>query len=141
MRLSEREFAELMRTRPDIGIIDDGATPRPPIPVTSVTDGLTRKFDDMWWQLGGPELVREFRFHDTRRWRFDYAHPSSKVAIEINGGVWSSGRHTRGRGYLADREKVNAATALGWRVFELGTGQVTAQAVQEIIDCIRDLME
>ena len=137
MRLSEREFDELRRRNPDLRIIDDGNKPRPPIPVTGVTDGLTRQFDDLWHRLGGPDLVREFRFHDTRRWRFDYAHLASKVAIEIDGGVWTRGRHTRARGFLADAEKRNTAQALGWRVFVLGTGQVTIPAVQQIIDATK----
>lgn len=42
----------------------------------------------------------------------------------------------RGAGYLRDREKVNAAQAAGWRVFELGTGQVTVDNVQRIIEVI-----
>jgi hypothetical protein len=43
----------------------------------------------------------------------------------------------RGAGYLRDREKINSAMGLGWQVFELGTGQVTAENVQMIIDAIR----
>jgi very-short-patch-repair endonuclease len=65
----------------------------------------------------GIRVEREFRFHSTRRWRFDFAIPSRYIAIEIEGGVWSGGRHTRGSGYLADIEKYNEAARLGWRVF------------------------
>lgn len=69
-------------------------------------------------QHTGYELVREFRFHDTRRWRFDYAIPHLRLAIEIDGGVWHYGRHNRPAGYLADMEKFNAAAALGWVVLK-----------------------
>jgi hypothetical protein len=39
------------------------------------------------------------------------------LAIEIEGGIFIGGRHTRGRGYQDDLEKYNVATSLGWRVF------------------------
>ena len=60
--------------------------------------------------------TREFRFHPVRRWRFDYSWPLHKVALEIEGGVFSRGRHVRPMGFLADMEKYNAAAVLGWRV-------------------------
>jgi len=65
---------------------------------------------------GLPSPVREFRFHDVRKWRFDYAWPREKVALEIEGGVWTGGRHTSGAGFVKDVEKYNLATVAGWRV-------------------------
>lgn len=62
------------------------------------------------------EPVREYRFAAGRRWRFDFAWPHQLLAVECEGGVWSGGRHTRGAGFIADTEKYNAATLLGWRV-------------------------
>ena len=67
-------------------------------------------------ELKPHSVVSEFRFHSTRRWRFDYALPVCRVAIEIDGGVWTYGRHNRASGYLKDLEKMNSAAALGWRV-------------------------
>ena len=64
-----------------------------------------------------PEPVREHRFHETRKWRFDFAYPAQKLAIEVEGGVWSGGRHTRGSGFTNDCEKYNAALMNGWRVY------------------------
>lgn len=69
--------------------------------------------------LGLPAYVTEHRFHPTRRWRFDYAWPELKIAMELHGGVHSGGRHTRGKGFVADREKMNTAIELGWRVIEV----------------------
>ena len=66
----------------------------------------------------GEEVVAEHRFHPTRLWRFDYAIPSHRIAIEIDGGVWIEGRHNRPKGYIADLEKFNNAAALGWRVLK-----------------------
>ena len=59
-------------------------------------------------------LQKEYKFHPTRKWRFDYAIPEIKIAIEVEGGIFSNGRHTRGLGYLKDMEKYNEATILGW---------------------------
>lgn len=63
------------------------------------------------------ECVKEYKFHPTRRWRFDYAIPEHKIALEVEGGVWTGGRHTSPKGFLGDIEKYNTATLMGWRVF------------------------
>lgn len=58
--------------------------------------------------------VAQYHFHPTRKYRFDYAYPRRLLAIEIDGGQWQAhgGRHNTDD----DREKLNAAAALGWRV-------------------------
>jgi very-short-patch-repair endonuclease len=66
--------------------------------------------------LGLPEPVREHYFAKPRRWRFDAAWPSLKLAVEIEGGTWVNGRHNRGAGFEADLEKYNHAGLLGWTV-------------------------
>jgi hypothetical protein len=63
-----------------------------------------------------PAPVAEHRFDPARRWRFDYAWVDQKVALEVEGGVWTNGRHTRGAGFLADVCKYNRAAVLGWRL-------------------------
>lgn len=60
---------------------------------------------------------KEFKFHPVRKWRFDYAFPEHKIALEVEGGVWTGGRHTSSVGFLNDMEKYNTATLMGWRVF------------------------
>ncbi len=63
------------------------------------------------------ECVKEHKFHPKRKWRFDYAIPEYKIALEVEGGVWTGGRHIRAQGFLGDMEKYNTATLMGWRVF------------------------
>jgi very-short-patch-repair endonuclease len=77
---------------------------------------------------------REYRFHPERRWRFDFAIPEHKVAIEVEGGAFVNGRHTRGAAFVKDCDKYNAAMLLGWRVFRF----VPKQHVQTglAIECI-----
>lgn len=60
--------------------------------------------------------VTEYKFHSGRRWRFDYACPVKKIAVEQEGGIWIIGRHNRGKGFINDMEKYNAATVMGWRL-------------------------
>ena len=71
-----------------------------------------------------PEPEEEYRFHPVRRWRFDFAWPDQKVAVEIEGGVYNGGRHTRGKGFEGDCIKYNTAQLMGWTVLRFTTGQV-----------------
>ena len=59
---------------------------------------------------------REWQFDAKRRWRFDFCWPSRMVAVELEGGVYSGGRHVRGRGFENDCEKMNAASLAGWKL-------------------------
>ena len=77
--------------------------------------------------------VRELKFHPVRRWRFDYAIPEHKIAVEVEGGVWTQGRHTRPRGFLGDMDKYNTATALGWRVLRVTPDTLTTGATLDLI--------
>jgi hypothetical protein len=58
----------------------------------------------------------EYLFCEGRLWRFDYAIPSLKIAIEYEGNTFGESRHTKGVGYASDTCKYNAATLLGWKV-------------------------
>ena len=69
--------------------------------------------------VGLPDPATELLFHPKRKWRFDYAWPTRMIAIEVHGGIHSGGRHTRGRGFVEDRAKMNEATLLGWTVLEV----------------------
>jgi very-short-patch-repair endonuclease len=62
-------------------------------------------------------VEREHEFHPQRKWRFDFAIPEKFIAIEIEGGIWKGGRHTRGSGFAADLEKYEEAQRLGWWVY------------------------
>lgn len=86
----------------------------------------------------GLRPIREHRFHPTRAWRFDFAFPERRIAVECEGGVWTDGRHTRGSGFVADTEKYNAAAALGWFVFRFdGKAVKSGKAVNYMIGVLR----
>jgi very-short-patch-repair endonuclease len=87
-----------------------------------------------------PRLEKEYTFARPRRWRFDFALPSHKIAIEIEGGVWSDGRHMRGTGFNNDCDKYNTATVLGWRVLRFTEKHLRVDP-QGCVDMIRALIE
>jgi hypothetical protein len=62
-----------------------------------------------------PKPIQEYKFHPVRKWRIDYYFEANrrKVGLEVEGGIWTGGRHTRGKGFAGDMEKYNAAAAMG----------------------------
>lgn len=81
-----------------------------------------------------PKPVLELRFAPPRRWRFDLGFPDQKVALEIDGGVWTQGRHTRGAGFIRDQEKLNEAALLGWRVLRCTPDDVWNGAALKLLE-------
>jgi len=74
--------------------------------------------------VGLPEPEVEYRFAPPRRWRFDLCWPEVRLAVEVEGGTWTFGRHVRGSGYERDLEKYNAAALLGYTVVRVTTTMV-----------------
>lgn len=79
----------------------------------------------------------EFRFAPPRRWRFDFAWPEHRVAVEVDGGAWTGGRHVHPQGFARDHEKLNAAVMQGWRVLRF-----TPQMLDEVdaVSMVRQLL-
>lgn len=78
----------------------------------------------------------EYSFHPTRRWRFDFAFPDRKLAVEIEGGV--NGRHQRMGGFTGDCHKYNSAALLGWRVLRYTTAMVMdGTAINEVVEALK----
>ena len=95
----------------------------------------------LWRTLyaGWAQPEQEYKFHPKRKWRFDFAWPKSKVAVECEGGTWVGGRHVRGQGYANDLDKYNRATVMGWCVLRFTTdmlnknGAACADLVREAL--------
>jgi very-short-patch-repair endonuclease len=86
-----------------------------------------------------PPATPEHRFDATRKWRFDRAWLACKLAVEIEGGTWANGRHSRGAGMRKDAEKYNAAVLQGWRVLRFTGDMVKDGSAIEVVR--RALME
>ena len=78
--------------------------------------------------------VREYRYLPKRRCRADFAHPMKRILVEVEGGAWSAGRHTRGRGFEDDCEKQNAAMLLGWRIFRGTTAMAVDGRLAQVVE-------
>ena len=90
---------------------------------------------------GFPPAEREFRFDPDRKWRFDLAWEEHRIAVEIEGGIWNGGRHTRPVGFHADIEKYNAATLAGWDLYRVtGTMIANGSALKLIESALTNAM-
>lgn len=79
-----------------------------------------------------PLPEREFRFDEERRWRFDFAWPDRKLAVECEGGV-----HRIEDRFTRDCEKYNAAQQAGWIVLRFTAGMVkSGDAIATIQDAL-----
>lgn len=85
-------------------------------------------------KLPGPEREYAFAKDLGRRWRFDFAWPDQKLAVEVEGGIWAAGRHNRPLGMMADMVKYNAATILGWRVLRVAGPHIKSGEALEWIE-------
>tara|TARA_R110002050_G_scaffold88950_5_gene187401 strand:+ start:3026 stop:3430 length:405 start_codon:yes stop_codon:yes gene_type:complete len=81
------------------------------------------------------DCILEYKFYDTRKWRIDIFIPDLKVAIELEGGVYTYGRHTRPKGFLADIEKYNKISILGLKLLRYAHVEHTYN------DILKDLKE
>lgn len=78
---------------------------------------------------GLPEPVPEYQFAPPRLWRMDFAWVEQRLCLEIQGGLFTQGRHTRGAALLREYEKLNAACCKGWRVLLATPEQVSNGAI------------
>ena len=81
---------------------------------------------------GLPNPEREYRFNQERKWRIDFAYPSIKLAIEIEGGAYTGGRHTRPLGFLKDMEKYNSLSEAGWTLLRYAPNRVDFEQIKRL---------
>jgi very-short-patch-repair endonuclease len=90
------------------------------------------------------EPLREYAFSPPRKWRSDFAFPEAMILVEIEGGTWNHGRHSRHKGFSNDLEKYNKAALMGFRVLRFTTDQVVSgYAIDTVLEALRvhDLKE
>lgn len=118
VRMSQREFDALSVPTPKkvprcrSKRVKEAKEAKPPSALETALANAIRQSDL-------PLPCCEFKFHATRRWRFDFAWPEFLVAAEVEGGVWTGGRHTRGVGFEGDCEKYAEALTAGWKVLRV----------------------
>jgi very-short-patch-repair endonuclease len=80
---------------------------------------LARQLDE-----AGITVEREYRWHSTRKFRFDLMVRSKRLAVEVDGGLFINGGHTRGARREYDYERDAEALAAGWKVMRVSPRQV-----------------
>ena len=96
-----------------------------------------------YWKIYNRDvpIEEQYRFdEDGARYRFDFAIPEYKIAIEVEGGIWNNGGHVRGSGYLKDCDKYNLATLQGWRILRFTTNHIERDP-ESMMFLIRELIE
>lgn len=98
---------------------------------------IEQAFFDELKRNGLPLPTKEYTFDKLagRKWRFDYAWPEPKVAVELQGGIWMDdreGAHTSPTNRLRDMEKYNSATIQGWRVLECTRSSSETKSVKNV---------
>ncbi len=79
-------------------------------------DARIANFQNWCYRNGLPKPAAEYQFDMSRKWRFDFCWAEQMVALEVQGGLFSAGRHTRGAALLKEHEKLNRAAVLGYRL-------------------------
>ena len=101
-----------------------------------IRENFKRQFEAVWQRCGGPELETEYQFYSERGWRADYR--IGEWLLEVDGGVWTGGRHTNPKGYIEDCLKLNKASLMGFRIIRIPTGCATDNYMSEIIERIKE---
>jgi hypothetical protein len=111
--------------------------------MTATPSKNSRLADTKWFfarmlKAAFPDAIPEYKFHPTRRWRLDWFLPSVNIGIEIEGGIWIRGRHTRPLGFLRDIEKYNTAALMGIKLYRINHQDLkSAKAVMAHIALIK----
>ena len=83
----------------------------------------------------GWDLTPQYKFDATRRWTFDFAWPSQKLAAEVEGQ-----RHRTAGGLISDAEKFNEAVRQGWRVLRFPASRANPTKAREWAALVREIL-
>lgn len=105
-----------------------------PIQYKQSSNSETTNIPNYLWHYHNIPLPHiEYYFHEVRKWRIDFAWPEKKVAVEIEGGIWSGGRHVRPQGYIKDMEKYNSLVLHGWLLLRFTPNEIDFDLIKNAI--------
>lgn len=129
----------------DAGIPIPPKAPRSPDPITGTPRTVDRPALDKFKGMGAypmmdtlckahglPTPVHEFKFDDSRRWRVDYCF-DGWLCLEVEGGVWTEGRHTTGQGFMEDLQKYNELTIAGYSLVRCTPADIQSGAAFDLV--------
>ena len=98
-------------------------------------------FEANWRLVGGPPLTQEYKFFEERNWRNDYLHEPTMTIIELEGGVYTGGRHVRPKGFIDDCVKYNEVAMTGHRLIRIPTGMATQNYLRRIVEWLEEVAQ
>lgn len=134
VKFSTKELQRIV-AQPGYGIVNGDSKPQKRQDLSKMLPEGSKhevKFIQLWAALNGPQLAREYKFLTDRRFRFDFAHTKTQVAIECEGFG-----HQKQNRYTGDIEKYNLAALSGWKVYRLTGKMINLIELQKVIDFIR----
>ena len=96
-----------------------------------------KELEHEWWPLFEPE----YKF-SPRKFRFDFACKEIMLGVECEGGIWTKGRHVRGKGFEDDCFKYDLAVELGWGVLRYTAGMIeSGEAILQVERIVKERMK
>lgn len=109
-----------------------------------------QQFLEKWNEYGFPnsDIESQYKFSPERQWRLDFAFPSRRVGIEVDGRAkqGSFGGHQSVVGVRRDCQKANTAIKLGWVILRIPTSDIAGKnewgesLLLEFIELINDVL-
>jgi len=113
---------------------------------------LETDFNTTWERYGtGQKVTRQHAVKSLRyftpkkrqakTYNLDFAWPELLFAVEIQGGTYRNGAHSRGKGYSEDRKRIRDLRFMGWTVFEYTTDDLQPNTIYGTILEVNDYMD
>ncbi len=105
-------------------------------PATKRTDNKYKAEIDRIFAVLGCDVVKEYRFHKTRLWRWDYCIPEPiKIAVEYQGLAFHGGtsRHQTLTGIAGDNIKFSEGAIAGWLIILVDATSVASGEAHSLI--------
>jgi hypothetical protein len=93
----------------------------------------TKILPEIWRFYNIPTPIPEYQFLIERRFKIDYAWPLPLVAMEIEGGIWTNGRHIQPKGFQTDMYKYNKLAELGWLLLRYEPKKIDYEQIRKTI--------
>ena len=102
------------------------------------------KYEEEFWQyMNSTEWlydlpIRQHKAIPKRRFSVDFAWLDAKVCVEVEGGFYTKGGHSRYGAPFPDAEKKNLLQLLGWIVIEAPAGwHVSDEVLGHLVEALQ----
>ena len=122
-------------TQDEFNAIKNGLKEKKPRLASAKDNKYKRELDLIFMSLRlGVE--REYKFHPTRKWRWDYALPAIKVCVEYQGlnfGHGGASGHQTIKGIVAENWKYSEGAIDGWCIVLINAVSIESGLAHDLI--------